>query len=245
MPSTSFDFSGFFVGLTQTLIGYPLDTLKTWSQSQNLQVKQQLKHKLTVRNLYRGMSAPIATSTGLNTLFFGITHYLHDNSQFGLNYHTSGFIAGISIAPIINPIELYKVRRQQTLAPLYKNPFSIRSMTYGLNTTVLREGIGCGLYFGTFYKIKEMTDVPLVSGGTAGLVSWMATYPLDTIKTRVHSGIEQPKNVFQLLSLQNLRRMTPWSNEQMWRGFRYCAIRSIVVNSIGLEIFHKIRYYDF
>ena len=36
---------------------------------------------------------------------------------------------------------------------------------------------------------------PLISGGVAGALSWLFTYPIDTVKTRVQSNISFKKAI--------------------------------------------------
>ena len=48
-------YAGFISGLFQTIIGHPLDTLKTWSQNSNSLKKPKLK----IDNLYKGIKYPL------------------------------------------------------------------------------------------------------------------------------------------------------------------------------------------
>eukprot|EP00549_Striatella_unipunctata_P025652 CAMPEP_0118706638 /NCGR_PEP_ID=MMETSP0800-20121206/20680_1 /TAXON_ID=210618 ORGANISM="Striatella unipunctata, Strain CCMP2910" /NCGR_SAMPLE_ID=MMETSP0800 /ASSEMBLY_ACC=CAM_ASM_000638 /LENGTH=96 /DNA_ID=CAMNT_0006609217 /DNA_START=253 /DNA_END=543 /DNA_ORIENTATION=+ len=52
---------------------------------------------------------------------------------------------------------------------------------------MMRDGVGCGCYFVTF---SILGGAPLLlSGAGAGLAYWAAAMPLDTLKTRVQSGL--------------------------------------------------------
>ena len=53
----------------------------------------------------------------------------------------------------------------------------------GFGMTVGREVVALSTYFGTYHKMRENYG-SLVSGGTAGLVNWTLSFPLDTMRTR-------------------------------------------------------------
>ena len=84
----------------------------------------------------------------------------------------------------------------------------VRGLSVGLWTTMLRDTPSFGSYFVTyevtcqffhnFMKRRGGTDehkyvstpVMLFAGGLAGAVSWLVTYPLDVIKTRLQADLK-------------------------------------------------------
>ena len=64
---------------------------------------------------------------------------------------------------------------------------SFKTLTRGMCATLAREVPSFSLYFHTYYCMKALNGNPFISGGLAGDVYWLPTYPLDVIKTRVHS----------------------------------------------------------
>ena len=68
---------GALSGMTQTIVGHPLDTIKTRIQNKN-------KIIWNVKNLYKGVSYPLLSSTLINAGLFGITDKSYKITQ---NYY--------------------------------------------------------------------------------------------------------------------------------------------------------------
>ena len=73
----------------------------------------------------------------------------------------------------------------------------VHGLTRGLGLTILRETPSFGVYFMSYEfissRLKKRLDSPvstpvlLLSGGLAGQCSWLSTYPVDVIKTRIQN----------------------------------------------------------
>lgn len=96
----------------------------------------------------------------------------------------------------------------------------------GLSVVVVRDVPGFGVYFGSyelfshwFSKLTSQSTVlvPLIAGGLAGVVSWVSTFPLDVIKSRVQADG----------NLGNYK----------YSGFLDCAVKSY--RSEGLVVFTR------
>ncbi|KAI0443037.1 mitochondrial carrier [Xylaria telfairii] len=146
----------------------------------------------------------------------------------------------------------------------------IRGLYRGGVVTALRDSIGYGFYFGA-YKLSErilsanLTSWPasadngnnngeewmqkaakvLLSGGIAGVVSWVSIYPLDLIKTLVQkqppldmaaaplSGTANRKGAAQLAKeLYREKGMLAFS-----RGLGLCSLRAFVVNAVQWGVY--------
>jgi len=163
--------NGWILGVTQTLIGHPLDTLKTWKQSN-------IKLKISFNNLYRGSLYPLISSIFLNQASFDILEKNKNNNipNF-LNFISIGIFNGI----ILTPLEYWKIRDQHKLPK--------QLIPKGFNLTLLREIPGCSTYFFCLdYTLKHNIN-PFLGGGVAGITSWMLTYPIDVFKTRYQVDI--------------------------------------------------------
>ena len=143
---------GGIVGSSTVLIGYPLDTIKTYKQN-----KQNLRYNL--KNLYRGMSAPLGFSVIFNSSLFTLHNYFNKDIN---NHFISGFIAGSISAPIVNTVELYKINKQ------LKQKFNIYRPFLGCWGSIGREGIASAFYFGIYNYYKDKGHHPAVAGGVAG-----------------------------------------------------------------------------
>ena len=79
------------------------------------------------------------------------------------------------------------------------NEGGIRALTRGLGTTLLRDGPAFGAYFASYELFTNSsmfssgdensgnlnTSALLMAGGMAGVVSWIISYPMDVVKSRI------------------------------------------------------------
>ena len=200
---------GGIVGLSQVVIGHPFDTLKTLVQSK-------VRIKITPSILTRGITYPLAMSTVCNSIIFGS---YKQSKCYIQNDFICGMSAGMISSFIINPFDLYKVRKQVGLPPSVP-------LTTGLPVTMARESFACGIYFTTYNLLKARQYDTFLSGGIAGTTSWIATYPIDTIKTRIQSGLSFSKSIAQ---------------KKYWGGIYYCIIRAFIANGTGFKVYESLH----
>jgi len=212
-------FAGCLSGFAQTLVGHPLDTLKVWSQNGQLQGEMKA---LSFRSLYSGVSYPLLSAGFLNSISFGLAHTAHKSGYSHLN---SGLISGLGVGLVTAPVEYFKIQNQThhlSFKQIFKN-ISIPKMALG--TTILRECSAYGVYFPTYYHLKEQTG-SFAAGGLAGMAAWTVSYPLDTIKTRLQSG-----------------DFKDWRSSlkagQIWKGYGVCIVRAGLVNAVGWLVYEK------
>ncbi len=204
--------SGSISGLVVCLIGHPLDTLKTVSQSRNKGIVT--PHKWY--RVYNGIKYPLVGSSIVHSCMFGTNKYLHKKTQ---NHYFSGFLTGVLISSIITPIELYKVRAQNMLS-LKVNPYR------GALPTVIRESISGSIYFGAYNQMRKNDINILVSGGLSGWLSWLSIYPIDVCKTRIQS--DKARTIVDALKMGGL-----------WKGFGYCSLRCVLGSAAGFYAYEK------
>lgn len=165
--------------------------------------------KESVSGLYKGMTSPIAGVAVVNAIIFGV----YGSTQRSLSepdrlssYFLAGASAGLAQTPVSSPIELAKTRLQlqstgqgnfrgpmQCLRSIYKQE-GYRGVFKGLGITFLREGPSFGVYFVTYEMLtKTSSKQPistlhiLLAGGLAGTASWVISYPIDVIKSRIQA----------------------------------------------------------
>lgn len=197
----------------------------------------------SVRGLYKGMSSPMAGVSVVNAIIFGVHGNIMKNVKdpSAISSHaTAGAGAGFIQAFVASPMELAKTRMQiQSNAgggasTMYKGPFQclgnimkkegLKGVFRGQTITVMREIPGFATYFGSYeYLLRNFSqgeDEPsaaaiLMAGGLAGTLSWVLTYPLDVVKSRLQAdGME---------------------GENRYRGIWHC-IKSSVANEGALVL---------
>ena len=205
---------GTLVGVVQTIIGHPLDTLKTNFQNRS---KINLKKNI-IRKLYSGVTYPLVSSVITSGFIFYSNDYFNKKLD---NHFYSGFITGMTCTPLINFLEVFKVKAQIGL----KNKFS--NFNLGISATLARESLGTGIYFGTYHYLRKNNNC-FTSGSCAGLLSWALTYPIDAIKTRLQTG--DSKTWRQAINKGNLTS-----------GITVCLIRSFIVNGTSFTIYEYVK----
>jgi len=204
---------GGICGIVQTLVGHPMDTIKVWIQNKK-------NIDLQINKLYRGIYPPLLTHFGIGYFLFGSTDYF--NKYFD-NYFISGFISGLGIAPLMNSSEYLKINQQMNMKKITSN-----ILLKGLNITLIREGIGSSSYFGSYFYLKDYLN-PFIAGGIGGMLSWVCTYPLDVIKTRVQC-YPHDHTYLSALKMGNL-----------WNGIGITMLRGFIVNGSVFYVYDFLK----
>lgn len=180
---------GVISGILQSFIGHPLDTIK---------VLKQTNKTIKMNQLFNGF-IPILLS---NSIITGIQFYSYENSH--------PILMGLYSALLVTPTDYYKIQKQIT--GKYKMEFP-----RGFNITFLRETIALNFYFRCYNYLEKKVNV-FVAGGISGSGSWLLSYCIDTIKTRIQMG-ETFKNAIKM--------------KQFYNGLSHCLIRGFLVNAVG------------
>lgn len=251
----NFFYTGAIIGVSQTIIGHPIDTIKTLLQNSNLDSQNNLQNNLQnnssgtklnlqsnykniniirsnlISRLYAGVSYPLFINLSYNTLIYE----LHDKTYKKTNNHfVSGFISGGLMSFILNPFEVAKIRKQVndnnfTSTKILKlNNFKLNKIFVALPYTFLRESISTGFYFNSYFYLLDKNISAFQSGGFAGCISWLITYPIDTYKTRVQVNSKYKME----LNFKNFR--------SLWHGISFCLLRAYLVNGVGFYIYNKL-----
>jgi solute carrier family 25 carnitine/acylcarnitine transporter 20/29 len=216
--------AGGISGLFQTIVSHPLDTIKTYNQ-----VNLQNRIDFTKFKYFNGIIPSSLISITTTSITFGV-NYTQINYYKYENHYRTGMIAGIINTIFINPMENYKVMYQAQTYKNNKNTQNIfKNMNKGFNVTLLREVIANSLYFGMYNDLKKHTSI-FNAGGIAGVSSWLFTYPLDVIKSRVQSS--------------NITYMEAIKKKNLWTGISYCLLRAYIGNAVGFSIYENLYNQD-
>lgn len=202
--------SGFISGSVHTIIGYPLDTIKT--------LKQSNKNTKNIR-LFKGLSYPLIQVSIINSITFGSNNYL---KKFN-NNNISNFYTGIISSIICTPLDKFKIMRQYNLKYNLNIKNIIKSYK-NLNIVTLRELPATYIYFTSYDKLKQNNISIFLSGSIAGINSWLFTYPFDTIKTRIQSN-------------NSKTFIEAFKKGKLFNGLLFCLGRAFIVNGVNFSIY--------
>jgi hypothetical protein len=207
---------GLIIGVSQTIIGYPFDTLKIHAQ-RGLPLKY--------NNLYAGAKYQLAISSINSAACYLAFDEVYEHTH---NSVLAGAAAGITSGIIINPLEIYKLKHQVAAHTIVTPTHALRPT--GLKFTVSREIIAFTMYFSTYMKLKEKSpDTVMLNGGLAGCASWCFSYPFDTMKT--HHQTNNSSVTFKEL----------WNKGVLFKGFGICMTRAFIVNAINFYIYETLH----
>ncbi|KAL5280603.1 SLC25A29 family protein [Megaselia abdita] len=159
--------------------------------------------------LYRGITSPLGGVALVNAVVFGVYGNIQRNVEDPnsiKSHFLAGTLAGLAQSFICSPMELAKTRLQvqEECAPknklkgplhCFKHIFrteGFRGIFRGLGITALRDVPGFASYFVSYELMMRQIATPtafhtLVAGGLAGTISWLLTFPIDTVKSRLQA----------------------------------------------------------
>ena len=209
--------SSSMVGITQTLIGLPFDTIKVWIQNNKPVVSRNIK------DYYRGARPEFCSAIISNCIVFPSYSYTLDYTNY--NSFFSGALAGVFNSFFIYPLRTSKIYKQMGLKLTFNDFIKLRGLGYV--STLLRESVGFSMYFG-MYSYARNNDIPIfLSGALAGLFNWAVSYPFDTIGNR---QIAQNTSILKAIKMGNI-----------YRGYSVCLLRSMIVNSANFIVYEKMK----
>ena len=203
-------------GVFQTIIGHPFDTNKVLLQNGK---RLRFNHKA----LMAGIKYPIATSSLICSINFGTYNSLHERD---ISIPISGFLSGVIVTPLVFVTDVGKVKKQigypidWVKVAMMKQP--------GIWSTLWREAFAFSIYFWSFDYSKNVLGIhPFFAGAIAGLSNWTLTYPMDVIRSR------------QLAEDKTM--VDSFKDGKLWRGFGICAVRAVLVNSVGFYVYDYMK----
>ena len=181
--------TGVISGILQSVVGHPLDTIKVLKQS-----NKQIKYK----QLFNGLLPIILT----NSIITGVQFHSYQNYN--------PILLGLNSALLTTPIDYYKTQKQ--IFGKYNTEFP-----KGFGITFIRELVALNFYFHSYDFLEKKVGI-FIAGGLAGSSSWLVSYSIDTIKTRIQMG----KSFQEAINMKNY-----------YNGLSFCLFRGFIVNAIG------------
>jgi hypothetical protein len=216
--------------MTGILLSHPVDTIKT-----HVQTGHQIQDfKPSMRNLYRGLFAPLVGVGIEKAIVFGTYNWILD--QCG-SIPLAGGIAGFSAAVIVSPYERIKILRQSQ-TKINWNDITMEYLFRGLSATWTREIPGFAIYFTVYETLKHHTatkhgeQIGLSSafafGGLSGVAAWIFIYPQDRIKTILQSSRQLGNTGFTSVMLDIYRA---GGLRHFYTGFVWAVARAMTLHS--------------
>jgi len=205
--------SGFVSGVIHTIVGYPLDTLKT--------IKQSYKRVEVERKSYRGVVYPVIQVSIVNAIMFGSNDYLKKRCS----EKESNLYSGILTTLVCTPLDKYKIMKQYNM----KYELNIKNIlrTYkNTHIVMARELPATYIYLSTYNYLKKKDLSTFLSGSIAGTLSWFTIYPIDTIKTRIQNN--SCITIKDAIYKRNL-----------FTGLTICLIRAFIVNGVNFSVYEQ------
>ena len=198
--------SSFFSGITQVIIGHPFDTI---NQNNNF-----LNKNINLKNLYRGVKYPIIQTPLVNIVNFYYNDYFI--KKYNMSLINSSILSGFISSIIITPLNYYKINNQQNL----------KKILILIKFYIVREVPTLFIYFNTYDYSKKYIYSYSLCDSIAGILSWLLTYPIDTIKTRLQSN--SANSIKDAILQKNL-----------FNGIKQYLLRAFIVNGIGFYVYEK------
>lgn len=273
--------AGFMSGCIATCLGHPLDTLKVRRQVSYLPTAigsagaaptvPALAATPSLRQLYRGVLPPMLTTGAVQAVFFVIYERIRSALPFRdraapnyyINTFSSGFLAGVAISIITNPISLMKVQLQTSVETgvlqCFKEIYSrsgVLGLYKGMVPMVLMESAGRGVFFASYEHTKRWLSgdvdesvIPLWcrmgAASMSGCISWAVIYPLDVVKSRVQMAYPagDPRGAGSPPSMRQIAR-TIYNDgglRGLYIGLGFTLLRAAPISSIGLPLYEMCR----
>ena len=215
--------AGSVSGFVQIFIGHPFDTYKVWLQT------GQCTRTYRWRQLYLGIRYPLYTNCLSNSILFSSYHLAN---RYVEAPWLAGAASGLATSLVCTPVDMGKIMKQvshtNSIERLYHTPTGLPKLGFwyrGLTVTAIREVIANSIYFGVYHELYPEYSA-FWSGGLAGVLSWLFTHPIDTIKTRFQSN-----PAYTMTQAYRLGDLT--------KGIGLSVARAFVVNSVGFYVFQN------
>ncbi|KAK7200435.1 mitochondrial carrier protein [Novymonas esmeraldas] len=237
------------------------------------------KEEGVVNGFFRGLPAPVIGAACENAILFlsyraaiekyqavAYGHCAASDQEPYAAVGVAGAVGGIVVSQVLTPAELIKCKMQiQNTLPvderIYKNSLDCAVATYrrrgvrglfrGHTAMMVREAVGCGLYFLAFQSVirhfltagQTFHDAPawvhFLGGGCAGVAFWTSTYPVDVVKTKQQT---MKADYLKLNFRQACARLYKTEGMRgLFRGYSVTAVRAFPGNAVLIAVYERVN----
>ncbi|CCF59668.1 hypothetical protein KAFR_0H02590 [Kazachstania africana CBS 2517] len=248
--------AGAIAGVSEVLVMYPLDVVKTRMQLQSnvagkvhytglVDCLGKIVRQEGWKTLYRGITSPIlmeapkrATKFAFNEKFVNLYSQMFKTWNKQYICVVSGASAGVIEATVIVPFELVKVRMQD-INSKFKSPLDalkrivkqdgLLGMYGGLESTMLRHAFWNAGYFGIIYQVRNTLGTDKKSTWNdliAGTIGGTMGCILNTPFDVVKSRVQSQHNVTKLANGQLVKKYD-WAIPSVMKIYREEGFRAL------------------
>jgi len=217
-----------------------------------------MKHEGGPFALWKGTLPPLMGVGAAVSLQFGVNEKIKQFAKktTGLSdlkishLFGCGVVAGLSTSLVSTPVEHTRIRMQlQGNVPLTTfqcvrqivKAYGMGGLYKGNVPTMCRDGIAFGIYFSMYEWIKRKmlnnqqsqnnlnTGGVIFAGGLAGITLWLATFPIDMIKTKIQAdSLQRP--AFRGMIDCFVKTYQTGGLKTFYKGLTPCLLRATPVN---------------
>lgn len=247
-PNTNKDSNNFLVGLFAGLVGafavYPIDVIKTRMQNQNSTNKLYSNGFDCCKKLW-GQDGIIGFYRGCLIQLFGVgpekaiklyvyTFTVKDSNNKLSDHIIGGLLAGTCQVMVTCPYEMIKINMQMN------NKIEYRKLYTGVSACFLRDIPFSGIYFPTYWFLKEKLNYnSFLSGTIAGIPAAFLCTPADVIKTRMQTLRKDQENIKMFDTIKNIYQKEGFS--AFFKGSGWRVFRSSPQFGITLFVYENLK----
>lgn len=248
--------------ITSVAVGYPFDLIKTHMQSGKYKNSYDCFIKLydnyNIRNLYRGSSTILVSTTLKRSCQFPIYDYL--NKDMNINRYLSGGIASSICTILYNPLQVIKINSQinshnylhsnhnfkiyEFIKDRYHN-HGFKGFYRGFEISIFKDFIFGASFLGTYdylknyflsYKYISNTGYTFTCAALAASSTWLLFMPLDFVKTSIQKNSKNIAIKYIIFDTYHNKGLLFF-----WKGCVPMCIRTIPVAGISMINYEYVK----
>jgi len=226
--------AGSTAGSLGVVVGQPIDMLRV-----RLQIgAQNFTHSTGFLALFKGVVPPLLMTGVVSSLQFGVYQGIQNECERRLSkssralplwtHFVAGFGAGAALSIVTSPFLILKVQQQALGEDLLHSAARLvraegaRGLFRGFGAHFYADSAGRGVYMMSYEALKRVAGSDcsslsnaqrLVAGAGAGMLTWLAIYPADVVRSRLFA---LRPGLGSLSSSQCVRLVY---REHGWKGF--------------------------